>query len=314
MRNDVNKRPKRPGDLAALLAATPPEDHDFLQGVVLTMDLATGANSVDMGGGITQSNCLVVGEPGDVPAGTVVFMVRVRRRYFILGPISAGPDGEIFRFSQRLLFTSSGSFDPDTYPGLRGIMVTSIAGGGAGGGTPATAASTRSAGGGGGAGAINQAFVPLASIANPTSYTVGSGGTGVSGGTGNTGGATFFGSGIAAASPGEGGAAGTATAAVQFVRGGNGGLPGGGLSQIRTKGQPGTIGVSTNTAPASSIGGTGGSGPYGGGGHPTSTVSQAGQGGDGYGAGGGGAQAANSSGALAGGAGRPGAIYVDIYV
>lgn len=91
MRNDVNKRPKRPGDLAAILAATPPPDQDFLQGVVLTMNLATGDNSVELAGGIVQTGCVVIGNPGDVPAGTPVFIVRVRRRYFILGPIAAYP-------------------------------------------------------------------------------------------------------------------------------------------------------------------------------------------------------------------------------
>jgi hypothetical protein len=91
MRNDIDKRPKRPGDLAAILANGPGPDSEFLQGVVLTMNLVTGSNSVELAGGLVQTNCVVVGDPRETPAGTPVLIVRARRRYFILGPITAYP-------------------------------------------------------------------------------------------------------------------------------------------------------------------------------------------------------------------------------
>lgn len=316
MRNDVNKRPKRPGDLAALLAATPPEDHDFLQGVVLTMNLTTGANSVDMGGGITQSNCLVVGDPAAVPAGTVVFMIRVRRRYYILGPISDPPNPLVFRFSQRLIFRTPGvgSFDPDTYPGLRGILVTTIGGGGAGGGCAAVTTTTnRSCGGGGGAGGWAQQFLPLAAISNPTSYTVGAAGAAAAGATGGTGGASFFDSGVCLGNGGIGGISSTATTTTIFARGGAGGD--GMYADLIVPGGPGVTGCATQTG-SSQVGGPGGSSQWGAGGYTNSSTG-AGPGVAGRGIGGGGSGAQAGGGTLAaqsGGAGAAGGVIIDIYV
>lgn len=103
MRNDVNKRPKRPGDLAALLAATPPADWEWLQGTIGSVNIATGAVTVTLAGSISQTNCVMVGDVYSAVVGAQVLIARIRRRYFVLGPMKGNwPIGRgIVAFGQR---------------------------------------------------------------------------------------------------------------------------------------------------------------------------------------------------------------------
>lgn len=314
MRNDVNKRPKRPGDLAALLASTPPEDQEFLQGVVLTMTLSTGANSVELAGGLVQTNCVVIGDPGLVPAGTPVFLVRVRRRYFILGPMVTTASGELYRFSQTLVYTAGTSFLKASYPGLRAVRVRVVGGGGGGAGAGATGAGQWSFGDGGGGGEYAEGFFLAAALAGSTTITIGTAGSaGVGAANGGNGGTTSFGA-LITALGGGGGAFRVATNSLNFSgsTGARAGGSGGTGGNIRIPGHAGGSGIGIGaTSGTQQRGGDGGASHMSGtavGGVP------GGVNGSQYGGGGSGASRGASTAAANGGAGATGACFVDTYL
>lgn len=84
---------KRPGDLTPFLEPKPGPPFNFLQGVLTALDLETGANTVDFGGGITQSDLPVIGDPAELTVNDIVMVLQLHARYFILGPITSSPAG-----------------------------------------------------------------------------------------------------------------------------------------------------------------------------------------------------------------------------
>jgi hypothetical protein len=79
---------KRPGDLTPFLTPPPESPVDFLQGVLTAWNAGTFANTVDFGGGLTQTDLPIVGDPAALTVNDVVMVLRLRTRYFILGTIT----------------------------------------------------------------------------------------------------------------------------------------------------------------------------------------------------------------------------------
>ena len=218
-----------------------------------------------------------------------------------------------YRFLQRVIFTSGGTFDKTSYTGFKGCMVQVQAGGGAGGGAATTVASQGSSGIGGDAGAYASRFYPTASLANTTTVTVGAAGAGVSGGTGGNGGDSGFAASINPITCTGGGGNSPLTAAGTVNVTGPGAPPGGVATggEININGQAGYPAMRLDTTTCT--GGWGGSTPlgYGGRGGDSNAVGNAATG---YGAGGGGARNGASQSARVGGDGAPGIVIIDVYI
>ncbi|QCG77518.1 hypothetical protein SEA_DIZZYRUDY_21 [Microbacterium phage DizzyRudy] len=219
-----------------------------------------------------------------------------------------------YRFVQRVIFTSSGSFLKASYPGLRAIRVMAVGGGGGGAGAGGASGGMNSYGTGGGSGGYAESFITnIAGLATSVAVTVGAAGAATANGaiTGNDGSASSFGTAVVAGGGGGGQTKGN-SALGGYVRGGLGGTPTAG--DIQQGGTPGQTGMGRDTLAQP---GSGGSSIFGGGGLGNASGagggSYAGQAGMAYGAGGGGA-AVNAGGvAAAGGAGANGVVIVEIY-
>lgn len=212
--------------------------------------------------------------------------------------------------SETVIFTVSGNFDKADYPNMRALRGKGVAGGGGSGGTQATAAGQNASSGGGGGGEYFEFEIPVSALAASEPVTIGAGGAGGAAGlnNGGTGGTTSFGA-HASAIGGQGGLAGSATATNAAADGGDGGTGGTvGPGGINIQGGPGGAGFV--------IGGvrlrnhSGGASQLGNGAQiAQTTAAQAGQN---YGSGAGGASQLASSAALAGAAGAPGIILLEV--
>jgi hypothetical protein len=79
---------KRPGDLTPFLEPAPDSPYEFLQGVLTAWNGVTFANTVNFGGGLTQTDLPIVGDPAALTVNDIVMVLRRRTRYFILGTIT----------------------------------------------------------------------------------------------------------------------------------------------------------------------------------------------------------------------------------
>lgn len=134
-----------------------------------------------------------------------------------------------FQLLDRVVYTSSSSFDKTSYPGIRAVHVEVQAGGGGGGGTNATGAGEAGVGGGGGGGEYRRGWILDASLSDSTTVTVGVGGSGGANAAddGNTGGVSSFGSHVSC-NGGGGGTSNDVGTGHLIATGGNGGGGGSG--------------------------------------------------------------------------------------
>jgi len=217
-----------------------------------------------------------------------------------------------YQYWQTVSFTSSGSFTKASYPGLRAVRIYCQGGGGAGGGGAITGAGSASSGGGGQGGNYAEKWALASALAASETVTIGAGGTGVAGTTGNNGGTTSVGA-LCSASGGAGGQTssstttwGTPISATPITTA---------TGDLIALGSPGTFGLVNGTSDFA-LSGAGGSSMWGIGGRPVQSASgAAGFAASGYGGGGGGGGNSNSQGtAVAGGAGAPGRVLIDLYL
>lgn len=201
--------------------------------------------------------------------------------------------------------------------GLVWAIVDVCAAGGAGGGAQNTGQSdAMSVGSGGGAGESVKLFLTADDIGASVVCTIGAGGTANAGAAGGAGGSTVFGA-IATAAGGAGGQVLGSSSVSGTIPGGTGGFTPSASGQ-RTGGGHGAAGA--QNAGSWVAGGTGGYSPFGSDGvggatNDTGTVAVAGTDADGYGSGGGGAAARGTTpGAVGGGAGAPGVIFILAFV
>lgn len=218
-------------------------------------------------------------------------------------------------FSQRVYFTSSGTFTKGSYPGLRAVMVRCIGGGGGSGGAATTSAGNGATSGGGAGGTYAEKWLLVAALGTNETVTVGNGGTAGSAGAnaGGDGGNTSFGS-LCVASGGKasGGASQSAT-----VTGTSGGLADttGSVGDLIVSGEDGSdgrhdaVGMRINDA----CGGAAGLGYGMGRSESNTTASAAGLPGYTYGGGASGAHNQASQTQVAGAAGGKGLCIVDLY-
>jgi hypothetical protein len=216
---------------------------------------------------------------------------------------------------QRLVITSSTTFDTDDYPGLYAIDVQ-LAGAGGGSGGAVGDASGAACSGPGGGGEVRKRLLLASDITAPVSITIGAGGTAGAAGlnAGGNGGDTSFGS-FFTATGGEGGAAGANV--TSFPASGNdggiGGSNGTGTADYSIPGSDGVNGLRLSaTSVVSSLGGgnllapftklSGGSG-----------TDQNGDAGRGYGGGAAGARSSSNATNRSGAAGANGVCIIDIY-
>jgi len=206
------------------------------------------------------------------------------------------------------VFTSSGTYTPGTYNGVkaRSARVRAIGAGGGGGGAASTTSTTTAVGIGGGYGAYGECFIPTLAASYP--ITIGAGGAGgtSAGGNGGSGGATSIG-GIMVCPGGQGGPGGL-QALPPYIYGTTAVQPSvTGTGQIIVAGKTGqgTYGVALSAG--SFVGGFGGDTIFGGGGHGAS------QPGQGFGSGGAGAASGGGTPGLGGGAGANGYLIVEEY-
>ena len=231
--------------------------------------------------------------------------------------VSAGTPS--YNFVSTLYLTSTTTFTKATYPWLRAIRVKCQGGGGGGGGVANPSAGNVAIANGGGGGAYAESFITnISGLAASVTVTVGAGGTAGAAGANNggAGGTSSFGTAVSA----NGGALGTTQAAA--VPPGNVTFTGLALGattatgDITIVGEDSQFGHAPDTANlVTSVGGNsvlgrsrrGQSNRTGGG------FSSAGFAGQGYGAGGNGAASGQNAGAVAGGAGAPGIVIIELY-
>lgn len=218
-----------------------------------------------------------------------------------------------YLFLQQVRFTASGAFIKASYPDARLARIRVQGGGGGGGGAQANAAGNNAAAGGGQGGGYAESLVAVSGMVASVTVTVGAGGTagGTTGsGSAGTGGTSSFGSTVVAGG-GAGGTNGGTSTTWFFIVGGSSvqTLTG----DITAGGQDGGPGIRNGTAYVSGqqCGGTGGSSQMGGGGRGSANAQ--GVAGRNYGGGGGGSSTAASAAAIAGTAGAPGIVIVDLY-
>lgn len=221
--------------------------------------------------------------------------------------------GAGYRFVQKVIFTSSGSFLKASYPGVRAIRVMVVGGGGSGGGAGAASAGQNSQGSGGGAGGYAESWITdIAGLASSVAVTVGAGGAGRVGlGDGLDGSASSFGA-LVAANGGTGGYSKGTSALGGYLPAGPGGS--GTAGDIQLAGNGGGSGFGQGTLAS---GGHGGGSIFGGGGEAGGTGAGSGgsigRGGRAWGAGGAGASANASSVQRPSNAGADGVVIVEIY-
>lgn len=205
-------------------------------------------------------------------------------------------------------FTASGTYTPTS--GMVYCIVEIVGGGGGGGGTAITSAGQYAIGGGGGGGEYGRALYASATIGASKTVTIGGGGAGGVAGnnTGTTGGTTSLVT-LLTAIGGTGGSGGAASASGTAL-GGAGGTGGTG-GDFHSSGAPGGFAASL-TVSSIIFGGQGGSSHFGGG--ALSSFGAAGITGGNYGSGGSGASQVASSGALAGGNGAQGLVYITEFI
>lgn len=158
----------------------------------------------------------------------------------------AAPDGYVF--SEKIVYTSSGTWVKANYPRLKAVRVTCVGAGGGGGGSSNT---NNRGGGGGGAGAFAQSFIPAAALGTAVTVTVGAGGAGgTTTGDGGNGTDSSFGTAVVADAGSGGQVSGTALAA-----GGVGGTTAASTGDIKQKGQAGAPGTGTTAERGAGAGG-----------------------------------------------------------
>jgi hypothetical protein len=191
---------------------------------------------------------------------------------------------------RRQIFTTSGTYTPNT--NMLYCIAELVGGGGGGGGSGSVAR-----GGGGGGAGFNRAIFSKATIGASKAVTVGAGGTGgASGNNGNSGGNSSLGV-LAAGTGGTGGLEGATGGA-----GGAGGITVSAGAELEIGGQNGSTGGSLRGN------GDGGSSHWGSGGEPTTLNNEAGKNGKLYGGGGSG-----GCGTGAAGNGANGVVYITEY-
>lgn len=214
--------------------------------------------------------------------------------------------------SQRIIYTSSGTFSKGSYSWATEAVITCQGGGGGGGGAEATASGEASGGGGGQGGQFVIGQVSLSSMGASETVTVGSGGTGTSTTPwdGNSGGDSSFGTHVVAKG-GAGGSGGVAAAVpARYGTGGNGSQSATGDLAIDGGGGATTVIDSASRAKTCA----GGASHMGNPGHEvTTTLGSNGSTGGDYGAGGTGAANAQSQSARAGATGGDGIVIVDLF-
>jgi hypothetical protein len=206
------------------------------------------------------------------------------------------------------LFTGNGTYTPTS--GMTYCIIEAVGGGGAGGGATSSAGQS-GGGGGGGSGGYARLIATAATIGASQTVTIGAGGTAGTAGNnpGNNGGDTSVGT----LCIGKGGTGGNGTAGGNGAAGGAGGVAGTGditfQGQFGWDGQGGTI----ITYPA--VGGHGGNSMFGTGGRGVSAVANVtGQAAVIYGGGGGGGISLNAAGAVQGGVGTAGVVFITEFV
>lgn len=222
--------------------------------------------------------------------------------------------GTGYRFVQRVVFTSSGTFSKASYPGLRAIRVLAIGGGGSGAGAGGASGGMNSYGTGGGSGAYAESFITdIVGLAASVSVTVGAGGNASAAGAidGSDGSASSFGALVAAGGGGKGFTKPNSSLG-GYVQGGTGGTATAG--DIQQGGTPGGNGNGRDTLAQA---GNGGSSIFGGGGQGPATGAGSGAingySGTAFGAGGSGATVNSGGTARPSGAGSSGVVIVEIY-
>jgi hypothetical protein len=220
-----------------------------------------------------------------------------------------------FWFSQRVIFTGSGTFSKGSYPGLRAIRVKCIGGGGGSGGAGATAAAQGATSGGAAGGTYAEKWLLAAALGTNETVTVGAAGTAgaATPTTGGDGGNSSLGT-LCIATGGKGSGAATASGT---VTGSSGGLADstGSVGDLIIQGEDGSdgrhdaAGLRINDA----CGGASGRGYGYGRSESNTTASAAGLPGVVYGGGASGAHNQASQSAVAGAAGSLGLVIVDVY-
>lgn len=208
---------------------------------------------------------------------------------------------------KKQVFTSSGTYTPST--GMIYAMIECQGPGGGGGGIANSSAGAAGSAGGGGAGSYSRTLVTAAAVGASKTVTVGTGGggganTGANGSNGSA--ATSVGT-LCIANAGSGGVGG------QFGVGGAGGTAATG--DITVPGNNGGGGTLATTVTVGIITGHGGASFFGGspGQVVGASVSIIGASAGNYGSGGNGGLTWNGGGAVAGGAGGPGIVYITEY-
>ena len=316
--------------LAPLLVPPPVSGSRGMQvslrtGTVVTWNASTGASTIRVDG--VDINDLPVLEsvnfagvaPGDQVAilvtrdsgGTATYAVLGRFAVPDLSTAPAVTEGG-HRYLRTVYFVSSGTFEPDAYPGLRAVGIHTIGGGGAGGGAETASSGQSSVGGGGGGGGYARRLLTVAELGASQAVTIGAGGAGSSGAAGGTGGTTSVGS-LCSATGGAGGSVRVNTANAFGAAGGAGGA--GSAGDFLSTGGPGGMAWGDTSLAISGPGGTSylGGGAFG---IRTQSVNVAitGNAGGNYGGGGSGAITSSTGTAKAGGAGGPGVALFDLYV
>lgn len=202
-------------------------------------------------------------------------------------------------------FTSGGTYTPSA--GLVYAQIECVGGGGGGGGIAGGGSSSSGGAGGGASGGYSRRTVSASTIGASQTVTIGAAGSGGAAGNnaGGSGGATSVGT--LCVANGGGGGGGSSGANNQ-----GGSPPGPGTGDVAAPGQQGGPGIGASVGTVAGWGGTGGSTQFGGGGPGGQGygTSNAGFGGTGYGSGGGGAGGAGSLATAAGGAGGAGIVVI----
>lgn len=253
------------------------------------IDIVANAINVDISG--DADNALVLGGDG--------------------GLYVPEPPAALSSFLEMLVITTAGtsSWTKAANPNARWLRVRCIGGGGGSAGATSAASQVIARGGGGG-GSYSESWLDVASLTASVTVTVGAGGTGgaAANGAGGSGGSSSFGAYVIA----TGGAASLNTAASSTSGVSEGGSSGGlGTQQVYALGQRGQKGMWwSGTVGAAGNGGDSGAG-YGTGGRGGVPGTGA-QAGTGPGGGAGGAISVNAA-AVAGVAGGPGAVFIEMF-
>ena len=295
--------------LVVTLAPVPAELTDGMAIGVRALFTNTGPTTLTVNGVKlpvrTPANAACVGGEVVVGAWQVYRFDLTNQAWQVTSPIIVKP-GRLLNIQ---VFSTVGTTSYTRTPGAGKAIVIPHGGGAAGGGAPAVSGQLVGAGAPGGSGAWGVTLLDLSTVTDPVPVTIGAGGVPVTGGAGGNGGSTSFGSYITAQG-GNGGQIGGPTS----VPYGNGGYAvpvcsGGNI--VNGAGEPGglSLGLSYNSG---AYGGQGASGLFGGGGAPVNSNVN-GLPARAPGAAGGGTATSNGNGALTGGYGFGGILFVIEY-